>query len=279
MLLPRALLVPHLPTLVLDQHRGHDTAMLRAFAAAAARLAEGRPEVVVALSARWDAPGPFRVDDGRRHRTLTDYSGLGVEVRYDCDGHPAVARALIDGGAAARLPVGGQQRGVDSGITVPMHLLVPARDVPVVPLSLPARTAEECRAWGAVVRRVLAARPERAAFVVSGLLSANLHAWGLKREVAETSELDRLALQALTRGAFDRLVGLPAELLERAQPEAALRHLQVLRGFLGEGRVGEVLCYEDGPGVGSALVEFTLETPAPDPAASTPAEPAHGGGG
>jgi aromatic ring-opening dioxygenase catalytic subunit (LigB family) len=44
--------------------------------------------MVVALSPRWISEGPFLVGANRRNQTLTDYVGLGVEVRYDCPGHP-----------------------------------------------------------------------------------------------------------------------------------------------------------------------------------------------
>ena len=83
MLTSRALLVPHLPTLVVDQHRGHRTEMIGALETAAARLEAERPAAVVALSARWESNGPFLAADDRRHATLTDYGGLGVELRYD----------------------------------------------------------------------------------------------------------------------------------------------------------------------------------------------------
>jgi len=87
---PLVLLVPSLPTLVLDEHRGHRTPMLEALAGAAEALAHDRPDVVLVLTARWETEGPFAVDVGARHRTLTDYTGLGVEVRYDCAGKPAL---------------------------------------------------------------------------------------------------------------------------------------------------------------------------------------------
>lgn len=255
-----ALLVPHLPTLVVDQHRGHQTPMLQALAAASERLLAEGPRAVVVLSARWNTPGPFRVDAGRRHRTLTDYSGLGVELRYDCPGEPALARALVEEGAARRLPVAVAERGVDSGASVPLHFLLPRAGVPVVPLSMPERTAAECRAWGDALRHALEAWPERVAFVVGGVLSHNTHAWGLRREVPEAAELDAWALDALGRGAWNDLRETrPQRVLERAQPEAGLLHLEVLRGFLGADRPGTVLCYESGPGVGAALVEFAVE--------------------
>lgn len=259
MITPRVLLVPHLPTLLVDQHRRHRTEMLVALEDAAARFAADAPEVVVVLSARWNTPTLFRVDGSRRHRTITDYTGLGVEVRYDCPGHPAIARALVDVGTRAGLPVALSERGVDSGVAVPMHFLLPRRDTPVVPLSLPERPVAECRAWGASIRDTLAARPERVAFVVGGLLSRNEHAWNLKREVAESQELDRRVLEALARADWGAVAPEARAAAEKAQPEAGLRHLEVLRGFLGGDLPGVLRCYESGPGTGAALIEFERE--------------------
>ena len=51
--------------------------MVEALTAASERLLAEAPEAVVVMSARWDVTGPFLVDDGRRHRTVTDYSGFG----------------------------------------------------------------------------------------------------------------------------------------------------------------------------------------------------------
>jgi hypothetical protein len=47
--------------------------------------------------------------------------------------------------------------------------------------------------------------------------------------------------------------------VERAHPEVELRHLEILRGFLGADVIGQVRSYESAPGVGAALVEFELE--------------------
>jgi aromatic ring-opening dioxygenase catalytic subunit (LigB family) len=266
MLVSHALLVPHLPTLVLDQHRGHRTPMLDALVHASERLLAESPQAIVALSARWNAAGPFRVDSGRRHRTLTDYTGFGVEVRYDCPGHPALARALVEAGERRRLPVASAERGVDSGVSVPLHFLAPRGQIPVVPLSMPARDPAECRTWGDTLRRELAAWPERVAFVIGGVLSLNLHAWSLRRDVPEAAALDAWALDLLGRGAWgDLSASFPGRLVEHAQPEASLRHLEVMRGFLGLDRPGVVRCYESGPGVGAALVEFALEAAAEAP--------------
>lgn len=266
MLVSRAWVAPHLPTLVLDEHRGHRTPMLEALNAASHEWIAAEPDVVVAMSARWNAPGPFRVDAGRQHRTVTDYSGLGVELRYDCMGHLPLARALAAAGQKAGLPVGLGTRGVDSGISIPLHFLLRGPRLPVVPLSLPTRGVSECRAWGATLRRTLAAWPERVLFVIGGVLSHNLHAWSFRREVPESRELDEWALDAVRRGAWSELhAPRTRAMLDGAQPEALLRHFDVMRGFLGDDRPGTVRCYEPGPGVGAALIAFETE-PSPEPA-------------
>lgn len=266
MLIPRALVVPTMPTLLVDEHRGHRTPMLEALAVQAERLRAEEPDVVVALSPRWISEGPFLVGANKRNTTLTDYPGLGVEVRYDCPGHPTLARDLVTAGVAAGVRVAEALRGVDSGITVPLHFLLPASRVPVVPLSLADRPAAECRAWGAVLRRVLSGRPERIALVIGGMLSDNEHAVALRRDVPATRDFDERVLEALRTGAWQEVGARSAAETDLVQPQAGLRHLQILRGVLGRDEPGLVLGYESGPGFGAALLEFpldTVETPAP----------------
>ncbi len=258
MLLTHTLLVPHLPTLMIDDRRGHFDGMVGALRRASERLLAEQPEVLVVLDARWETDGPFLVDAGSRHRTLTDYTGFGVEVRYECLGHPQLARDLVIAAGRARVRMSTTVRGVDSGVAVPLHFLVPSRDRPVVPVSIARQPAEATRACGVLLRRELEARPERVAFLVSGLLSANLHAWGLKRDVPESQAFDARALEALGTGHWASLAIADAREREAVQPEAELRHLQVLRGFLGADVPGTVHCYEPSPGVGAALVEFAI---------------------
>jgi aromatic ring-opening dioxygenase catalytic subunit (LigB family) len=251
-----AYLVPHLPTLLVDEHRRHKTAMLAALGALGERLRAGAPDVVLVVSTHWQPGGPFLVDQGRRHATITDYGGFGVEVRYDCPGHPALARALIEAGLRAGVRVAGAERGVDHAVTVPLHFLFPQPVVPVVPLSMSQRPHGECRRWGEVAAETLRASPLRCAFLVSGSFAHDLHSWSLGREVPECVEFDELMLGALGRGEWSAVERVDPRLRERAKPEAELRHLAMLRGFLGGDAAGELLAYERLPAVGAALMEF-----------------------
>ena len=262
MLTSRALLLPSVPTMLIDEQRGDFTEMIEAVTAAGERLAAEKPDVLVALSARWVSSGPFHADDARQHRSVIDLPGFGVEPRYDCPGHPALARALVEAAARAGVRATCARRGTDTGLSVPLHFFVRDRRLPVVPVSIAEVSRAGHRAWGESIRRTLEARPERVAFVVGGALAFNLHAFNLRRDLDEAKELDDRVLESLKLGQWRALAELEPPLLEKAQPEAELRHLEVLRGFLLGDLRGRVLEHETSPGVGTALVEFALEQPA-----------------
>ncbi len=276
MLSSRVPLVPHIPTLLVDAHRGHHTEMLEALGELSQELAGTPTAAAVVLSARWQSSGPFLVDSGASHQTITDYSGFGVEVRYDCPGHPALARALVEAGGRAGLRVAATHRGVDSGVSVPLNFLRPDRGLPVVPLSVADRPLAECRAWGAELRRRLELWPDPVLFVVGGLLSFDPHAWQLGREVGAQREFDQRLLRALDAGDWDAVAAERDTLAAAGRRtsgagvlvEGELRHLEILRGCLGADLPGDVRCYEPSPGVGAALVTFEIPPP---PAEAPPA--------
>ena len=258
MLTTRALLLPSVPTMLIDEQRGDFTEMIEAVTAAGERLASESPDAIVAVSARWISAGPFHADDARTHKSVIDLPGFGVEPRYDCTGSPALARALVEGAAKAGLRAGAARRGTDTGLSIPLHFLMRDRRVPVVPVSLSEGTREEHRAWGESLRHTLEARKEKVAFVVGGALSFNLHAFNLRRDVDEARELDELVLESLRKGRWSALAELAPAMLDKARPDAALRHLEVLRGFLITDLPGRVLEHESSPGLGTVLAEFSL---------------------
>jgi len=259
MLTSHALLLPSVPTMLIDEQRGDFTEMIEAVTAAGARLSAESPDAVVAVSSRWVSAGPFHTDDARSHQSVIDLPGFGVEPRYPCAGHPALARALVDAAARTGLRATCSRRGTDTGISIPLHFLMRERQVPVVPVSVSEGSREEQRAWGEVLRHVLHAREERIAFVVGGALSFNQHAFNLRRDVPEAHELDERVLHAIRQGRWSALADFEERLLEKAHPDAGLRHLEVLRGFLLGDRPGRVIEHESLPGLGTALVEFALD--------------------
>lgn len=262
MLTSTALLLPSVPTMLIDEQRGDVTEMIEALQAAGRRLFADEPAAIVAVSARWPSPGPFQADDGERHRSVIDLPGFGVEPRHDCPGHPALARAIVERAVRDGVRAATSRRGLDTGLSIPLHFLDPARRTPVVPLSIGEGSREEHRAWGASIRSALNGWNERVAFVVGGALSWNLHAFNLRRELDESRALDEAALEAMSAPAWGDLERAVVRWGEKASPEADLRHLEVMRGFLMLDTVrGHVLEHEVSPGLGTALVEFGIEHP------------------
>ena len=100
-----------------------------------------RPRAVLLISAHWEE-AEFTVQTAARPGMLYDYSGFPADtyaVQYPAVGDPELASqvaALLQGAAMVCAQDG--QRGFDHGAFVPLHLIYPQADVPVVQLSLRA---------------------------------------------------------------------------------------------------------------------------------------------
>jgi len=98
----------------------------------------GRPSAIIVVSAHWETGAPT-FDSAPSPATIHDFYGFPralYEMRYKAPGDPALAErgaALLGAaGMTARL----EPRGLDHGAWVPLMLMYPAADVPVVQLSL-----------------------------------------------------------------------------------------------------------------------------------------------
>ncbi|WP_211109990.1 DODA-type extradiol aromatic ring-opening family dioxygenase [Acuticoccus mangrovi] len=164
----RSLFVSHgAPNLVLHNSAARDFL---------ARYAEAlpRPKAIVVASAHFEAPGPV-VSAASAPRMIYDFRGFEpelYEITYSAPGDPALARdcaeRLAEAGFAPRLV----ERGFDHGTWVPLSLLWPAADIPVVTMSVdPGSDAATHVAMGAA----LAPLTEEGVLVVgSGSLTHNL---------------------------------------------------------------------------------------------------------
>jgi len=136
-----------------------------------------RPRAVVVVSAHAEAFGPVRVNAASEPALIYDFYGFPAplyDLRYPAPGAPDLAREIAGTLLEAGLePVVDAQRGWDHGVWVPLRLLYPAADVPVVALSLPVpRRPEALLAMG----RVLAPLRERGVLLLgSGGIVHNLH--------------------------------------------------------------------------------------------------------
>lgn len=169
-----ALFVPH----------GAPTFALRPGAAGAAMVAAARalalPRAIIIVSAHWDTAIPT-VGFAERPETIYDFWGFPEELyslRYPATGCREAANEVVAAIKAAGLPVGEDtEQGLDHGAWIPLRLMFPDADVPVIPLSIQSRGGpQQAYALG----RALAPLTEKGFLVItSGNLTHNLRDYQL----------------------------------------------------------------------------------------------------
>jgi len=111
---------------------------------ALARLAAEmpRPKAIVIVSAHWES-NELLVGGAAQPETWHDFGGFPkalFEVQYPAPGDPQLAqevtRLLTSHGLPARIDA---ERPFDHGVWVPLSLMYPQADIPVVQVSLPTR--------------------------------------------------------------------------------------------------------------------------------------------
>lgn len=135
-----ALFVPH----------GAPTFALRPGAAGAAIVAAARalplPRVIVIISAHWDTSVPT-VGFADKLETIHDFYGFPealYAMRYPATGCREAAEVVVAAIRAAGLPVAQDaKRGLDHGAWVPLRLMFPEAEVPIISLSIQSQAGPE----------------------------------------------------------------------------------------------------------------------------------------
>ena len=148
--------------------------------AAGAALAEQarslpQPRAIIMISAHWSAD-TLRVGSAPRPDTVHDFWGFPdalYRIRYPASGCPEaaaeVARTLADQGLDVACD---PRQGLDHGAWVPLRLMYPDAEVPVIPLSLPNNGGPEA-AWA--LGQALAPLTERGFLIIgSGSITHSL---------------------------------------------------------------------------------------------------------
>lgn len=150
-----------------------------------------RPTAIVLVSGHWLQP-TFSVTTAARPTLIYDYHGFPphtYELRYPAPGDPALASriaGLLDGAA-----LGGRedaQRGFDHGMFIPLKLMFPDADIPVVQLSL--RSDLDPRAHIEAGRALQALCGEGVLIVGSGMSFHNMRGYGDSRFAPISDEFD-----------------------------------------------------------------------------------------
>lgn len=157
---------------------------------ALARLAAAlpRPRAILVVSAHWESP-ELQVSGAAKPETWHDFYGFPRELyglHYPAPGSPALADEVVErlakAGLAARVD---PQRPFDHGAWVPLSLMYPQADIPVVELSLPSHQApaEQARIGQALAEL----RRQDVLLIGSGSITHNLGEldWQAGPEVVE----------------------------------------------------------------------------------------------
>ena len=144
---------------------------------ALARLAAEwpKPHAIVVVSAHWES-SDLRVGAAAQPRTWHDFHGFPAalyEIDYPAPGDPALAAQIVklldDAGLTARLD---PERPLDHGAWVPLSLMYPQADIPVVQVSLPSHLGPALQSR--IGRALAVLREQNILLIGSGSITHNL---------------------------------------------------------------------------------------------------------
>lgn len=225
-----SLYIPHGggPCFFMEDPHGLWTGM-RAFLARLDASLPERPGAILIVSGHWETGG-FALTGSARPALIYDYYGFPAhtyQLRYDAPGSPLIAgraRALLE--RAGFDAIIDSRRGLDHGVFVPLKVVYPQADVPVVELSLDAGLDPALHL--AVGQALAPLREEGVLLVGAGMSFHNLRALGDPRLAEPSRQFDAWLHEAASSPAPRRQALLtawqqaPAAHLAHPRPEHLL---------------------------------------------------------
>ncbi|EHK97327.1 putative 4,5-DOPA dioxygenase extradiol [Glarea lozoyensis 74030] len=100
---------------------------------------DAAPKAIVLVTAHWSERVPT-ISSGKTPKLLYDYGGFPPEsyqIKYDAPGSPEIAKLVADTLRGAGFqPELNEERGWDHGVFVPMKLINPAANIPIIQLAV-----------------------------------------------------------------------------------------------------------------------------------------------
>ncbi len=203
-------------------------------------LGRGAPRAVLVFSPHWMTRGGVAVGASQRPETLYDFQGFDPalrRLRYEVAGDPQLAGQVFEllrqaGMTAAVDP----QRGLDHGAWVPLRMMFPQAEVPVVPLSMPW-PLDAAGAWR-LGRALAPLRRQGVLLLGSGSLTHNLYEFGPDSRLDDPPapyvlEFVDWARQAVERGDAEALLGWRERAPHARRAHPSDEHLLPLHFALG----------------------------------------------
>lgn len=133
------------------------------------------PSAIVVVSAHWES-ADLRVMSAAQPQTWHDFGGFPPELyqlQYPAPGNPALALAIVERLQQAGLPaLADERRPFDHGSWVPLSLMYPHADIPVLQVSLPSQQGPALQVQ--VGRALAGLREQNVLLLGSGSITHNL---------------------------------------------------------------------------------------------------------
>ena len=157
-----------------------------------------RPKAIVVISAHWCTAG-FHVTSGTNPNLIFDYYGFPAhtyELKYPAPGDSALAKRIQQLLAQEHWPcLLDPHRGFDHGLFIPLKLIAPEGNIPVVQLSLDQRLdAKQHMQLGALLAPL---RHEGVLILGSGMSFHNMRGYGDPAFTSISEDFDQWLRQAV----------------------------------------------------------------------------------
>lgn len=175
------LFIPHGagPCFFMDWNPRDTWDRMAAYLRGIAQTLPARPSAILVVSAHWRTPS-FSATSSAYPELIYDYSGFPEStyaLQYPAPGSPALAQRVVALLSHAGLNAEEDaQRGLDHGVFVPLKMMFPDADIPVVQLSL--RRDLDPAAHLAAGQALAALRDEGVLIVGSGMSFHNMRGYG-----------------------------------------------------------------------------------------------------
>ncbi|WP_020167379.1 MULTISPECIES: DODA-type extradiol aromatic ring-opening family dioxygenase [Methylotenera] len=103
-----------------------------------------RPDAILVVSAHWDTP-TAKVSNAIKPETIHDFGGFPkamYDIQYPANGSPMLADKTARLLENAGIVIQQESRGLDHGAWVPLKLMFPDADIPVVQLSIQSQPSK-----------------------------------------------------------------------------------------------------------------------------------------
>ncbi|MBL8024458.1 MAG: hypothetical protein JNK54_09300 [Elusimicrobia bacterium] len=247
------IIVPQWPV-VFEGELDNPSAVLKSLREVGKTVRQNKVDTVIVLSPFWIARSGFYVEPSAFHSAQNDFSGYPVDLRYNCPGDPALAQQLIEAGKKDGLPVQACHHWADVAAAVPLKVLFPNGEKPIVPLSSSELSLETCLKWGSVIRQAIEKSGKNVLILGGGGLSHNLTACLHLEDGMAAVIFDQKVLNCLRDGKGPEIKKMDPYWIRVGNPAADLSDLYVMLGVLGPTTRFALHAYDGAPGQGWAVL-------------------------